>query len=176
VGSLHPLKAFPEPLPDAAEARGVFFAVDGDPAARELAARLAVAWGGVPGEVPPAARPLYHFAATLAAGGVVTLLAAAGEMGGRLGLPAAVTRGYLELARGAVAAAARALDGGQPLAAAITGPVARGDAATLARQLAALGQRAPDLLPLARALALETIRQREGMGEELAAVKETLRN
>src|SRR4051812_22180650 len=98
VGSLHPLKAFPEPLPDPAEARGVFFAVDGDPPARELAARLAAAWEGVPGEVPPAARPLYHFAATLAAGGIVTLLSTAGELGERLGLPAAVTRGYLELA------------------------------------------------------------------------------
>ena len=31
IGSLHPLKAFPQPLPDPAEARGVFFAVDGDP-------------------------------------------------------------------------------------------------------------------------------------------------
>src|SRR5687768_17323321 len=34
VGSLHPLKAFPRPLPAPAEARGVFFAVDGDPPAR----------------------------------------------------------------------------------------------------------------------------------------------
>ncbi|MBW8876324.1 MAG: DUF2520 domain-containing protein [Acidobacteria bacterium] len=174
VGSLHPLKAFPEPLPEAAEAHGVFFAVDGDPAARELAARLAVAWGGVPGEVPPAARPLYHFAATLAAGGVVTLLAAAGEMGRRLGLPEAVARGYLELARGAMAAATRALDAGRPLATAITGPVARGDAATLRRQIAALQASAPDKLPLARALARETAHQREELGEDLAAVREEL--
>jgi predicted short-subunit dehydrogenase-like oxidoreductase (DUF2520 family) len=170
VGSLHPLKAFPEPLPDPAEARGVFFAVDGDPAARELAKRLAAAWGGVPGEVPPAARPLYHFAATLAAGGVVTLLAAAGEIAGRLGLPEAVTRGYLELARGAVAAAGRTLDADRPLAAAITGPVARGDAATMARQLAALQASAPDALPLAHAIARETLRQREGLGEDLSAI------
>jgi predicted short-subunit dehydrogenase-like oxidoreductase (DUF2520 family) len=170
VGSLHPLKAFPEPLPDPAEAHGVFFAVDGDPAARELAARLAAAWGGVPGDVPPAARPLYHFAATLAAGGVVTLLAAAGEIAGRLGLPEAVTRGYLELARGAVAAAGRTLDADRPLAAAITGPVARGDAATMARQLAALQASAPDALPLARAIARETLRQREGLGEDLSAI------
>jgi predicted short-subunit dehydrogenase-like oxidoreductase (DUF2520 family) len=175
VGSLHPLKAFPEPLPDPAEARGVFFAVDGDAPALALAARLAAAWGGIPGEVPPAARPLYHFAATLAAGGVVTLLAAAGELGERLGLPPAVTRGYLELARGAVAAAGRGLDAGRPLAAAITGPVARGDAATLRRQLAALQTRAADKLPLARALAAETAHQRQGLGEDLSALLSTLR-
>lgn len=175
VGSLHPLKAFPEPLPDPAEARGVFFAVDGDAPARELAARLAAAWGGIPGEVPPAARPLYHFAATLAAGGVVTLLAAAGELGERLGLPPAVTRGYLELARGAVAAAGRGLDSGRPLAASITGPVARGDAATLRRQLGALRASAADKLPLARALAAETAHQRQGLGEDLSALVSTLR-
>ena len=168
VGSLHPLKAFPQPLPDPAEARGVFFAVDGDPAARELAWRLATAWGGVPGEVPAAARSLYHFAATLAAGGVVTLLAAAGEIAGGLGLPEAlpeaIIRGYLELARGAVAAAGRTLDAGRPLAAAITGPVARGDVATVERQLAALEDHVPDALPLARALAQETLRQRRRLG------------
>ena len=55
VGSLHPLKAFPGPLPDPAEARGVFFAVDGDAAAQALALRLAAAWGGVAAEVPAAA-------------------------------------------------------------------------------------------------------------------------
>jgi predicted short-subunit dehydrogenase-like oxidoreductase (DUF2520 family) len=159
VGSLHPLKAFPRPLPDPAAARGVFFAVDGDPAAQELAFRLAAAWGGVAAEVPAAARPLYHFAATLAAGGVVTLLAAAAEIAGRLGLPAAVPRGYLELARGALAAARDTLDADRPLAAAITGPAARGDLATLARHHEALSAVAPELLSLATLLAEETRRQ-----------------
>ena len=91
IGSLHPLKAFPQAAPDPAEGSGVFFAVDGDPAARELAFRLAAAWGASPPRCRPQARPLYHFAATLAAGGVVTLLAAAEEIAGGLGLPEAVT-------------------------------------------------------------------------------------
>lgn len=159
VGSLHPLKAFPRPLPDAAEARGVFFAVDGDPAAQELARRLAAAWGGTAAEVPAADRPLYHFAATLAAGGVVTLLAAAAEIARRLGLPEAVARGYLELARGAIAAARDTLAAGRPLASAITGPAARGDRATLERHLEALRAVAPEKLELATALAQETRRQ-----------------
>jgi predicted short-subunit dehydrogenase-like oxidoreductase (DUF2520 family) len=159
VGSLHPLKAFPRPLPDPAEARGVFFAVDGDAEAQALAVRLAGAWGGAAAEVPAAARPLYHFAATLAAGGVVTLLAAAAEIAGRLGLPQEVARGYLELARGAVAAARETLDAGRPLGAAITGPAARGDHATLERHFEALRRLAPEKLDLAAALALETRRQ-----------------
>ena len=159
VGSLHPLKAFPRPLPDPAEARGVFFAADGDAAAQGLALRLAAAWGGVAAEVPAAVRPLYHFAATLAAGGVVTLLAAAAEIAERLGLPQEVARGYLELARGAVAAARETLDAGRPLGAAITGPAARGDRATVERHLEALRQVAPEKLDMAAALALETVRQ-----------------
>lgn len=159
AGSLHPLKAFPRPLPDPAEARAVFFAVDGDAEAQALAFRLAAAWGGVAAEVPAAARPLYHFAATLAAGGVVTLLAAAAEIAGRLGLPREVARGYVELARGAVAAARETLDAGRPLASAITGPAARGDRATLERHLEALRRLAPEKLDLAAALALESFRQ-----------------
>jgi len=159
IGSLHPLKALPQPLPDPAEGRGVFFAVDGDPEARELAFRLAGAWGGVAAEVPAAARPLYHFAATLAAGGVVTLLSAATEIAGGIGLPEAVTRGYLELARGALAAATRALDEGQPLATAITGPVTRDDRETLRKHLAALGSLTPGKLPLAIFLLGEILHQ-----------------
>jgi predicted short-subunit dehydrogenase-like oxidoreductase (DUF2520 family) len=159
TGSLHPLKAFPQPLPDPAEARGVFFAVDGGPAARALGLRLAAAWDGVAAEVHPESRPLYHFAATLAAGGVTTLLAAAAEIAGGLGLPEEVTRGYLELARGSLAAAARTLDAGRPLAEAITGPAARGDRETLRRHLDALRLHAPEKLPLAMFLLRETLRQ-----------------
>ena len=159
TGSLHPLKAFPQPLPDPAEGRGVFFAVEGDPGARELAFRLAAAWGATAAEVPSEARPLYHFAATLAAGGVVTLLTAADEIARSLGLPEAVTRGYLELARGALAAAGRTLDAGRPLAEAITGPVARDDRETLRRHLAALGSLTRGKLPLAIFLLAETLHQ-----------------
>ena len=159
TGSLHPLKAFPQPLPDPAEARGIFFAVDGDAEAQELAFRLAAVWGAVAAEVPAEARPLYHFAATLAAGGVTTLLAAAAEIAGSLSLPEAVVRGYLELARGALAGAARALDEGRPLGAAITGPAARGDQATLERHFEALRALAPEKLALAETLTQETRRQ-----------------
>jgi predicted short-subunit dehydrogenase-like oxidoreductase (DUF2520 family) len=161
VGSLHPLKAFPRPMPDPVEARGVFFAMDGDPEARAMAQRIAAAWGGVSAEVPPEARPLYHFAASLAAGGVITLLATAAEIAEKLGLPPEVARGYTELARGAVAAARDTLDAGRPLGSAITGPAARGDRETLRRHLEALRHVAPRDLPLAVFLILETLHQRE---------------
>lgn len=170
VGSLHPLKAFPRPLPEPSEARGVFFAVDGDPAAREMAHRLAAAWGGVSAEVAPESRALYHFAATLAAGGAITLLALAEDLARRLGLPEAAVRGYLELCRGAVA---RAIETGDP-AAVMTGPTARGDRETVTRHLEALRTLAPDKLPLAVHLARETLRQKERLGELTREQRELL--
>ncbi len=172
VGTLHPLKAFPTPLPDPAQARGVFFAVDGDPLARDLAFRLAVSWDATAAEVPPEARPLYHFAATLAAGGVVTLLASAEELAERLGLPEAVTRGYLELCRGAVAAAVDAHAAGKPLGSALTGPVARGDQETVDRHLEVLRKMAPEKVALTLALAEETVRQRERMRRDRNLTRE----
>lgn len=157
IGSLHPLKAFPRPLVDLDQASGVFFAVDGDPPAQALARRLATAWGGSSAEVAPQARALYHFAATLAAGGVVTLLALAEDLARRLDLPEAAIRGYVELCRGAVA---QVLETGSP-AAALTGPAARGDRDTVVRHLGVLGHLAPEKLPLVIHLARETLRQKE---------------
>lgn len=154
LGSFHPLKAFPRPLLDPAEARGVFFATDGDAAAQTLARRLGEALGGEVGEVPAASRLIYHLAATLAAGGVTTLVALAAEMAEREQLSPAVGRGYLALAQGALTAAAAA----PAIPAAITGPVARGDWATFEAEVAALRETGSGAVDLVERLAVETAR------------------
>lgn len=173
VGSLHPLKAFPRPLPHPDAGHGVFFAVDGDPAAVELAERLVAAWEGVSGRVPEERRALYHLAATLSAGGVTTLLATAERIARAAELPPQVVGGYLELARGAIAAATEEAVGGGGLAAAITGPVARGDDETVARHLAALAETLPELVPLVAALGHETL-ERQGESAPLTAAQRRL--
>lgn len=154
VGSLHPLRAFPEELLDPAAGVGTVFGIDGTDPALARARELAVAFGGEAVSVPPEARLLYHYGATMAAGGVVSLLAIAAQLAGQLGVDAGVVRGYLELARGAVATATTS---DQPVLA-ITGPLARGDRELVRRQFAALAAAAPQLLPLARELALATLR------------------
>jgi predicted short-subunit dehydrogenase-like oxidoreductase (DUF2520 family) len=85
-------------------------------------------------------RAAYHAAASIASNFLVTLEGAAE----RLAATAGVERGLLvPLVRAAVENwAARGA------AEALTGPVARGDDATVARQRAAVAERAPDLLPL----------------------------
>jgi predicted short-subunit dehydrogenase-like oxidoreductase (DUF2520 family) len=159
VGAFHPLRAFPAVEPDPAAAAGTFYALDGDPEARALGRRLAEAFGGESGVVAEEQRALYHWAATLAAGGVVTLVATARAVGAGIGLPASALRGFGRLAEGALAAALA----GDP-ATAITGPAVRGDLATLERHFTALRAGAPAMLPLALELARAALARRAETG------------
>jgi predicted short-subunit dehydrogenase-like oxidoreductase (DUF2520 family) len=109
--------------------------------ARELAERLDMR----PTEVADADRAAYHAAASIASNYLVTLEGAAE----RLAATAGVDRALLApLVRAAVENWARlgARD-------ALTGPIARGDTGTVARQRAAVAERTPDLLPLFDTLA-----------------------
>lgn len=155
VGSLHPLRAFT----DVVEAPGPrpFFAIDGDPVACRLARRLVAAWSGTCCELAADRRVVYHLAASLAAGGVVTVLSAVAQLMRDAELPEDLLEGYLRLLRGAVDTATAGGPG--DVASAITGPAARGDVATLRRHLAALRSTSPDLEPLVRSLWNETRRQ-----------------
>ena len=97
-----------------------------------------------PIDLHPSDRAAYHAAASIASNFLVTLEAAAE----RLALTAGVQRqDLLPLVRATVENWARL---GPERA--LTGPVARGDAVTIARQREAVTDRAPDLLPLFDAL------------------------
>lgn len=125
--SLHPLATLPDPVVGALRLRGgIFFAVEGDP----LAAELALLLGGRPIIVAKESRVLYHAAATVAANHLVGLLGQVERLAALAGLP---LEAFLPLARGA-------LDDVSMLgpASALTGPAARGDGATLAAHRAAL--------------------------------------
>lgn len=155
VGSVHPLKAFPAPEENPVAARGVFFAVDGDPEALAVARRLVANWQGQSFELSGEQRISYHLAARLAAGGVATLLSAAEEIVERLRLPPEAMAGYLGLAHGALDRIAAS----EQAPRAITGPVARGDTSVLERQKRALSELFPALSPVVEALDEETRRQ-----------------
>jgi predicted short-subunit dehydrogenase-like oxidoreductase (DUF2520 family) len=143
--SLHPLMTVPAgSRPEAFH--GAAAAVDGStPRALAAAEALARAVGMRPMHVAPEDRAAYHAAASIASNFVVTLEAAAE----RLAATAGVDRAALApLVRAAVETWAEL---GPERA--LTGPIARGDGATVARQREALLERAPDLLPLFDALA-----------------------
>jgi predicted short-subunit dehydrogenase-like oxidoreductase (DUF2520 family) len=136
--SLHPLVPLPNPLTGAARLRGAWFAVAGDPMAQQVVEAV----GGRPLAVAEADRALYHAAAVIASNHLVALLGQVERVAGAAGVPLAA---YLDLARAAVDDVAQLGP-----AAALTGPVARGDWETVGRHLAAL---APEERPAYEALA-----------------------
>ena len=124
---IHPLVALPDPDIGARLLRaGAWFAVAGDPLARTVVAAL----GGHTLEVADHDRPAYHAAACIASNHLVALLGQVERVAALAGVP---LDAYLDLVRATVDNVA-ALGP----AAALTGPVARGDLATVAHHLAAI--------------------------------------
>ena len=135
--SLHPLMTVPEG--GAAEFAGAGCAVAGtSETALHTATALAHALGMRPVEVADEDRAAYHAAASIAANFLVTLEGAAERLAATAGVPREL---LAPLAEAALRNWARS--GAEH---ALTGPVARGDEATIARQRAAVEERAPDLL------------------------------
>ena len=136
--SLHPLMTVPS---EGADFAGAGAAIAGTtPRALGLAAELAAALGMRAVEVDEHDRAAYHAAASIASNFLVTLEAAAE----RVAAAAGVDREQLvPLVRATVENWARL---GPERA--LTGPVARGDELTIARQRAAVEDAAADLVPL----------------------------
>ena len=148
--SLHPLMTVP-PGAAADVLRGAGAAVEGsDPDALAAAEGLARDLGLVPLAIAPGDRPAYHAAASIAANFLITVEAAAERLGASVGLERAQ---LVPLVRAAV-------DNWAALGPrrALTGPLARGDEATVARQREAVSARAPELLELFDGLAAATRR------------------
>lgn len=127
VGAVHPLAA----LPDSATGTrrlldGCTFAVAGD----RLVERVVSDLGGRPVRLPDELRPLYHAAAVVAANHLVALAGQVERLAALVDVP---IDAYWDLMSGA-------LDNVRRLGAraALTGPAARRDTATIERHLAAL--------------------------------------
>jgi predicted short-subunit dehydrogenase-like oxidoreductase (DUF2520 family) len=149
---LHPLQTVTGP---GTSFNGCGCAVAGSTAAALAAAtELAVLLGMRPFELDDSRRAAYHAAASIASNFLVTLEAAAESMAGAAGIEAEEARELLgPLVRSTV-------DNWVALGpkAALTGPVARGDDATVERQRAAVAEVHPELLELFDALVAETER------------------
>jgi predicted short-subunit dehydrogenase-like oxidoreductase (DUF2520 family) len=139
---LHPLQTFthargPEQLD------GAYAAVTAEtPQARSLGFELARLLGLEPFELADDARPLYHAGAAIASNYLVTLFRTASALFAAAGAPA---EGLVPLMR-------RTIENGFEL----TGPIARGDWATVEAHLRAIRAAAPELEPMYVALAEAT--------------------
>ncbi len=129
--ALHPAMTFTGTSLDLTRLTDACFGVSAPAAVLPIAQALAVEMGGEPVVVPEEARPLYHAALAHGANHLVTLVAQAMELLRSAGIEPA-GRVLAPLLSAALDNALRAGDG------ALTGPVARGDAGTVAAHLDAI--------------------------------------
>ena len=134
-GTFHPLLPLIDPSLAAFRLQGSVIGIEGDEWAYEVAARLAHRLGATTIEIPREERAAYHAAAVIASNFPVTLAALAEGLLSRIGVDSvAAHRAVRALMAASVenlASAPRALD-------ALTGPIARGDVATVRAHTTAL--------------------------------------
>ncbi|MEW7848664.1 Rossmann-like and DUF2520 domain-containing protein [Massilia aurea] len=134
VASVHPIRSFADPERVAREFAGTFCGVEGDAAALAVLNSAFEAIGARLVPIDGAAKTVYHAAAVFASNYLTTLLDAALRAYQAAGIPEAVAR---ELAQPLASETLANVFRLGP-AAALSGPVARGDVATVARQEQAL--------------------------------------
>lgn len=161
-GCLHPLQSFPAREGDATRFHGITCGIEAAGDLGRALERMAVALGARVVRLEGVDRAAYHAAAVFVSNYVVALMAASERVWTQAGLPREAARAALAplLAGAAQNIAAH------PLAEALTGPVARGDLATVERHLAALGDSA--LGALYRALGIELLALDLGHAPELS--------
>ena len=144
--ALHPVMTFTGRPDDIDRLAGISFGVTAPEQLRPVAEALVVEMGGEPVFIAEERRDLYHAALASAANHLVTLVVQAGDLLREAGV-ADPARMLGPLLSAALDNALRLGDAG------LTGPVARGDADTVARHIEALRAAAPEALPAYLALA-----------------------
>ena len=145
VGAFHPLASFTSDVErSVAGLNGATIALEGDDSIIGLLADLAEAIGGVAVRLPPGSKPAYHAAAVMASGGLVALLDAIVKLGAAAGLD---ERGALNV-YGRLIEQTLANARANGVAAALTGPITRGDVGTVEAHLEALERLAPGVVEM----------------------------
>ncbi len=144
--ALHPVMTFPGRPDDVDRLAGICFGVTAPDPFRPVAEALVVEMGGEPVFISEELRDLYHAALSGGANHLVTLVVQAGDLLRQAGVP--------EPGRMLGPLLSAALDNALRLSdAALTGPVSRGDAETVASHIGALRAAAPEVLPAYLAMA-----------------------
>ena len=155
--ALHPVMTFAGRPEDVDRLSGATWGVTASDELRPVAESLVLEMGGEPVWVPESARPLYHASLTVASNHLVTLVNDA------LGLLSGA--GVAEPARLVAPLLSASLDNVLRLGdAALTGPVSRGDVATVATHVDTLRRSAPDALPAYVAMARRTAERAQAAG------------
>lgn len=169
--ALHPAMTFTGRSEDVQKLTGATFGVTAPDELRPVAEALVVEIGAEPVWVPELARPLYHAALTVGANHLVTIVNDAVDLLAQSGVehPARLLAPLLSAA----------LDNALRLGdAALTGPVSRGDVATVRTHLATLEQDAPGTVTAYVAMARRTAERAAAAGRlsatQAAEIEEAL--
>ncbi len=170
IGSFHPIAAFASP--DALLPAGITFGVEAPQPLHQLLVDMAHALGGHALPITAEQKTLYHAAAVIASNYTVTLAAQAVQLFDQLGAaPSDALRALLPLMR-------TTLDNLEQLGVpdALTGPLVRGDAGTVARHLEALDHHAPHVAAFYRCLGQATLplAQQRGLDHAMAGAMQDL--
>lgn len=161
LGSFHPLQSIADPDTAPERLAGAYAGLEGDARALAAGEALATALRMRSVRLPAGAKPAYHAGAVIVSNYAVVLAGVAERLVREAGVDAAeAARLYLPLLQGTVSNLARGA------AEALTGPVRRGDAATVRAHLAALD---PDDRELYRVLGLGALRLAREAGLPAAA-------
>ena len=153
VGSIHPCQSFASAEQAIANLPGSTFAIEAEEPVRSILTAMARALKGDIVYLTSEDKTLYHAAAAMACNYFVTIEKLATDLWKNFGkTPADGIKAYMPLLKGTLANIENA---GFPNC--LTGPIARGDVATIRRHLSALERSAPQLLPLYTQLGLCTI-------------------
>lgn len=163
TASMHPIRIFPKDQSLARRRgilRGASWGIEGSAASLRWAESVVRDLGGTPVTIAAAMKPLYHAACVFSAGYFSVLLGAIRELSLPLDLPASWSEIFGPLMAASMEQAVRG-DGNAPL----TGPIPRGDLATVRLHLDALAGAAPHLLPLYAACGIEAARRARRSGD-----------
>jgi len=169
---LHPLQTVPTPEQGLTALRGIAFAITGSGPAALWAEHIAQTLEGQILQITPEAKSLYHAAAVVASNCLIGLIAAAAILMSEAGLER--EQALRAIAPMVKASAHNALQLGPEKA--LTGPIQRGDIATVTAHLTALTAAPPIIRELYQSAGLQTLdlARRSGLDEGKASEMESL--
>jgi predicted short-subunit dehydrogenase-like oxidoreductase (DUF2520 family) len=169
IFSLHPLQSFATPALAVERLPGSYFTFEGDPEALPLAGRLVAELGGRLFRIDAASKPLYHAAACVASNYLVSLMHFMYDLAEQAGLQReSIFEAFSPLIQGTLSNV-----GVVGPTAALTGPIARGDADTIRRHALAMGSRQWELYRILGLYTVKLARER-GLAAEASAALERI--
>ena len=161
TASMHPLQSFADVQFTTNPFNDIVISIEGDSQALPLVSKIAAGLGGKIINVKTEAKVLYHAAAVTASNYLVTLMDLSFRLLETAGIePEEAMEVLYPLVQGTLNNIKN-----NGIAAALTGPIARGDAGTIARHLQQIQRQKPELLQIYKALGVQTIKIAASRGE-----------